>query len=48
MANKDAVTLLLTQMRALTNAAAKKALNNAEKGLDETMFTNVFEQIGKG
>ena len=48
LANKDAVTLLLTQMRALTNAAAKKALNNAEKGLDETMFTNVFEQIGKG
>ena len=31
MASKDAVTLLLTQMRALTNAAAKKALNNAEK-----------------
>lgn len=32
MANKDAVTLLLTQMRALANAAARKALNNAEKG----------------
>lgn len=31
MANKDALTLLLTQMGALTNAAAKKALNNAEK-----------------
>lgn len=31
MANKDAVTLLLTQMRALTNATARKALNNAEK-----------------
>lgn len=31
MANKDAVTLLLTQMRALANAAARKALNNAEK-----------------
>lgn len=49
MANKDAVTLLLTQMRALANAAARKALNNAgKKGLEETMFTNVFEQIGKG
>lgn len=49
MANKDAITLLLAQMRALANVAARKALDKAgKKGLEETMFTNVFEQIGKG
>ena len=48
MAKKNGVTLLLTQMRALANAAAKKALEKAGKqGLEKTVFTEVFEQIGK-
>lgn len=48
MAEKNGVTLLLTQMRALANAAAKKALEQAGKrGLEKTAFTEVFEQIGK-
>lgn len=48
MAKKNGVTLLLTQMRALANTAAKKALEKAgKKGLEKTAFTEVFEQIGK-
>lgn len=48
MASKDTVTLLLTQMRALAHASAKKALEKAgKKGLEESAFKNVFEQIGK-
>ena len=48
MAEKNGVTLLLTQMRALANSAAKKALEKAGKqGLEKTAFTEVFEQIGK-
>lgn len=48
MAEKNGVTLLLTQMRALANSAARKALEKAGKqGLERTAFTEVFEQIGK-
>ena len=48
MATKDGITLLITQMRALANASAKKALQNAEKkGLEESAFKGVYEQIGK-
>ena len=48
MANKNGVTLLLTQMRALAHGAAKKALEKAgKKGLEKTAFTEVFEQVGK-
>ncbi|MBO5868857.1 MAG: EcsC family protein [Oscillospiraceae bacterium] len=48
MADKGGVTLLLTQIRALANGAAKKALGKAgKKGLEKTAFTEVFEQIGK-
>lgn len=48
MARKNGVTLLLAQMRALANGAAKKALEKAGKqGLEKTAFTEIFEQIGK-
>lgn len=48
MAEKGGVHLLLTQMRALANTAAKKALEKAgKKGLEKTVFTEVFEQLGK-
>ena len=48
MAARGGVTLLLTQMRALANGAAKKALEKAGKaGLEKAAFSEVFEQIGK-
>lgn len=48
MAEKNGVTLLLAQMRALAHSAAKKALEKAGKqGLEKTAFSEVFEQIGK-
>lgn len=48
MAEKGGITLLLTQMRALANNAARKALEKAGKqGLEKTAFTEVFEQLGK-
>lgn len=48
MAEKGGVHLWLTQMRALANTAAKKALEKAgKKGLEKTVFTEVFEQLGK-
>lgn len=48
MANKGGVHLLLTQMRALANSAAKKALDKAgKKGLEKSVFSEVFEQLGK-
>lgn len=49
MAARGGVGLLLTQMRALANKSAQKALEKAgEKGLEESVFKGVFEQIGKG
>lgn len=48
MAEHGGVHLLLAQMRALANNAARKALEKAgKKGLEKTAFTEVFEQIGK-
>ena len=49
MAARGGVGLLLTQMRALANKSAQKALEKAgQKGLEENVFRGVFEQIGKG
>ena len=48
MASRGGVTLLICQMRALANKAAKNALEKAgQKGLEESLFKGVFEQIGK-
>ncbi|WP_051200987.1 EcsC family protein [Butyrivibrio sp. XPD2002] len=48
MAARGGVGLLLTQMRALANKSAQKALEKAgQKGLEESVFKGVFEQIGK-
>lgn len=48
MANKGGVHLLLTQMRALANNAAKNAVEKAGKGsLEKVAFSETFEQIGK-
>lgn len=48
MAARGGIPLLLAQMRALANKAAKKALEKAgKKGLEESVFKGVFEQIGK-
>ena len=48
MAEKGGVHLLIAQMRALANGAAKKAIEKAgKKGLEKTAFSEVFEQIGK-
>ena len=48
MAARGGIPLLLTQMRALAHKAAEKALAKAgQKGLEESIFKGVFEQIGK-
>lgn len=48
MASRGGITLLICQMRALANKAAKDALEKAgQKGLEESLFKGVFEQIGK-
>lgn len=48
MAERGGLSLLITQIRALSNAAARKALETAgKKGLEETVFRNILEQIGK-
>lgn len=48
MAERGGVCLLLAQMRALANAAAKKAVENAgKKTLENSLFRSIFEQIGK-
>lgn len=48
MAACGGVRLLLTQMRALANKSAQKALEKAgQKGLEESVFKGVFEQVGK-
>ena len=47
-ATRGGTTLLLTQMRALANKTAQKALENAgKKGLEKSVFKDVFEQIGR-
>ena len=48
MASRGGIPLLLTQMRALAHKSAKKALEKAgQKGLENTLFRETFEQIGK-
>lgn len=48
MAEKGGVHLLLTQMRALAHKGVRKTLEKAgKKGLEKTVFTEIFEQIGK-
>lgn len=48
MASRGGIATLLTQIRALANAAAKKALENTgKKSLENNLFKNVLEQIGK-
>ncbi len=49
MISKGGTSLLVVQLRALANKAAKKALDEAGvKGLESSAFKAVFEQIGKG
>ncbi len=48
MASKGGVELLITQMRALAHKSAKKALEKTgNKGLEQSIFKGVFEQIGR-
>ena len=48
MISKGGASLLVVQLRALANNAAKKALEKAEaKTLESSAFKAVFEQIGK-
>lgn len=48
MASRGGLSLLITQIRALSNAAAKKALANAnKKGLEKSIFSGILEQLGK-
>ena len=48
MIERGGPALLLAQMRALANAAARKALENAgKKGLENSIFREIFEQIGR-
>lgn len=49
MAAKGGVPLLLVQMKALASSTGKKALEKAgKKGLENSVFKETFEQIGKG
>ena len=48
MAARGGIPLLLAQMRALAHKSAQKALQNAgAKGLENIIFKEAFEQIGK-
>jgi hypothetical protein len=48
MAQRGGVPLLLTQLRALAHASARKALVNAgEQGLEKSVFSSLLTQIGK-
>lgn len=48
MAEHGGVALLLTQIRALANKAAAKALEKAgQAGIEREVFKSLFEQIGK-
>ena len=49
MASQGGIALLLTQMRALAHKSAKTALEKAgQKGLENSIFRRVFQQIGRG
>lgn len=48
MAERGGACLVIAQMRALANGAARKALENAGKaGLEKSVFRNVLTQIGR-
>lgn len=48
MASRGGAAMLVTQIRALANAAARKALENAgKKSLENSVFKKVLEQIGR-
>lgn len=48
MASRNGLELLIAQMRALANISAKNALEKAgKKGLEQSIFKDVFEQIGR-
>ena len=48
MASRGGITLLLAQMRALANKYAKEALKKVgAKGLENSLFKDAFEQIGR-
>lgn len=48
MAARGGIPLLLVQMRALAHKSAKKALENVgAKGLENNLFKEAFEQIGR-
>lgn len=48
MANRGGIPLLITQIRALAHKSAQKALDKAgKKGLENTVFKEAFEAIGK-
>lgn len=48
MAERGGIALALTQMRALANAAARKALEKSgQKALEATVFRTLLEQIGR-
>lgn len=48
MAARGGAATLIAQIRALANAAARKAIENADKkSLESSVFKNVLEQIGR-
>lgn len=48
MASRGGIPLLLVQMRALANQSAQRALQNTgAKGLENSVFKEAFEQIGR-
>ena len=48
MASKGGLSLLTVQLRALANNAAKKALEaTGKKGLENSLFKGIYEQLGK-
>ena len=48
MAARGGAATIIAQIRALANAAARKAIENAgKKSLENSVFKNVLEQIGK-
>ena len=48
MAARGGAATIIVQIRALANAAARKAIENAgKKSLENSVFKNVLEQIGK-
>lgn len=48
MAARGGAAMLVTQIRALANVAARKALENAgKKSIESSVFKNVLEQIGR-